>query len=315
MWYICDLKLNINEQWNLDLDHCASHTRTIPKVTLKSLRLSNLFKDCMGRHESRKNSRIDTERSIKMTHQLLNSGSGPLQKLGKRVLREVTGRIKKHKHKTYKKHRRQDQNLGKPMLNVDNYTEHMLLWHIKHDVLHDILHMTKLVTAMKAARAARVGFFISILAWDISRRRSTPTNRRHTYRNSFRSISASSHLADFFDKMQNSSASCARSHWSRASRSFLQRHMGAPSTPGPGKLARWLCSHPSPVKRYAERNQGQRWRQNPRNSWCFWTCFIFVFASLHFYYVLSMANQWNPNLWAYTFPCGGFAFGRPTGVK
>ena len=34
-----------------------------------------------------------------------------------------------------------------------------------------------------------------------------------------------------------------------------------------------------------------------------------------FYYVLSMANQWNPNLWAYTFPCGWFAFGRPTGVK
>ena len=100
------------------------------------------------------------------------------------------------------------------MLNVD--TQDMLLWHIKNDVLHDILHMTKPVTAMKAARAALVGFFLSILAWRVSRRRSTPTHMELILFYLCLFALCSERLARLqwlLARMQMTSASCRRNLW------------------------------------------------------------------------------------------------------
>ena len=189
--------------------------------------------------------------------------------------------------------------------------------YIKHDVLHDILHVTKLVTAMKAARAALVGFFLSILAWRVPQRRSTPLNRTHIYRNSFRSICASLLFKGFFDKMQKSSASLQEVlqvvQIYSSTRECLRHQVGVDPL-NDDVVIQFLS------RDMLKEIQGQKWSkwQNPRNYWCFWTCFIFVFASWHFYYLLlsmTMRSELVSLHFIHTFPCGWFAFGRPTGVK
>ena len=178
--------------------------------------------------------------------------------------------------------------------------------------------MTKLVTAMKAARAALVGFFLSILAWHVSRRRSTPTE--HT-RNSVRSICASLLFAVFFHKMQKSSASLQEVTELLQVVQFYRGTERRPWRQPPGRAVQWWYTHPVPVKIYAERHTGPKIAEvtKCKELLLFLNLFHCCFRRLALLLPNTVNdNQWDPNLWAYTFryfPCGSFAFGRPTGVK
>lgn len=127
VYVACDLKLNINEQWNLDLDHCASHTPTIPKGLHGSRWIQEEFQDWHW-----KINKDDTSTVYQFRLRTTSKNWKTSPKRGDRPNKNV---------KHTKKHRRQDQNLVKPMSKVDAHRTHAAMtyppwrpsWHPAHD--------------------------------------------------------------------------------------------------------------------------------------------------------------------------------------